>query len=161
MNTRRDERVGFDMQNENLSRRDLLSGAGVGAAGGLLAAGLGGAAVPLARGEPISTSASATAESLNVKDFGAMGDGKTDDTAAFNDAMRAAEKGNFAVFVPRGRYLIKGELTVPANVLLEGVFEAPAARTKDAGSVLLAVAGAGEAKGRPFITLHTSSTLRG
>jgi hypothetical protein len=145
------------MENENFSRRNLLAGMGVTAAGGLLAASLGGASVALAREEP----ASREAASVNVRDFGAVGDGKTDDTAAFNNAMRAAEKGNFAVFVPRGKYLIKGELTVPANVSLEGVFVAPSARTKEAGSVLLAVAGAGNADGTPFITLHTSSTLRG
>ena len=77
-------------------------------------------------------------------------------------AMKAAaETGNGAVFVPRGRYLIKGHLVVPEGVMLEGIFRAPSARTLHSGSVLLAVAGAGDAKGQPFITLHTSCTLRG
>ena len=48
---------------------------------------------------------------LNVQDFGAAGDGKKDNTEAFAAAMKAAaETGNGAVFVPRGRYLIKGNL---------------------------------------------------
>jgi hypothetical protein len=144
------------MQNENFSRRELLSGMGVVATGGILAASLGGASV--ARTEP----AAREAESLNVMDFGAAGDGTKDDTDAFNRALQAAAgKGNYAVFVPRGKYLIKSELTVPANVALEGVYVGPSARTKDAGSVLLAVAGAGDTEGKPFITLHTSSTLKG
>ena len=74
----------------------------------------------------------------------------------------AAETGNGAVFVPRGRYLIKGNLEVPEGVMLEGVFRAPVRPERsNSGSVLLAVAGAGDAKGQPFITLHTSCTLRG
>jgi hypothetical protein len=100
--------------------------------------------------------------SLNVQDFGAAGDGSKDTTDAFKAALRAAaEGGNYAVFVPRGRYLIKGTLDVPANVRLEGVFDAPSGRNARDGSILLAVAGAGEPKGQPFITLHQSSTLRG
>ena len=99
---------------------------------------------------------------LNIRDFGAVGDGVKDDTEAFMAAMgAAAQAGNYAVFVPRGRYLIKGTLEVPANVRLEGVFDAPSGRNWHDGSVLLAVAGAGEPKGKPFITLQQSCTLRG
>lgn len=42
---------------------------------------------------------------LNVKDFGAMGDGVTDDTDAFNDAIAALGHGG-EVFVPAGLYLV-------------------------------------------------------
>ena len=99
---------------------------------------------------------------LNVRDFGAVGDGIKDNTAAFVAAMRAAaDTGNYCVFVPRGRYLIKGNLEVPANVMLQGVFDAPSGRNPHDGSVLLAVEGAGDAKGKPFITLRQSCTLRG
>ena len=99
---------------------------------------------------------------VNVQDYGAVGDGRKDNTAAFTAAMKAAaESGNGVVFVPRGHYLINGNLDVPAGVMLEGVFRAPSARGHRDGSVLLAVAGAGDAKGQPFITLHTSCTLRG
>ena len=74
-----------------------------------------------------------------------MGDGKKDSTEAFTAAMKAAaEARNGAVFVPRGRYLVKGNLAVPEGVMLEGVFRAPSARRQNSGSVLLAVAGAGE-----------------
>jgi hypothetical protein len=99
---------------------------------------------------------------LNVQDFGAVGDGTKDNTDAFAAAMKAAaETGNYAVFAPCGRYLIKGTLEVPEQVMLEGVFRAPSARSHGDGSVLLAVAGAGDANGQPFITLRRSSTLRG
>jgi hypothetical protein len=99
---------------------------------------------------------------LNVRDFGARGDGTTDDTGALAAAMKAAVAvGGNLVFVPRGDYLIKGALEVPEHVVLEGVFRAPTARTQKRGSTLLAVAGAGEADGQPFITLRQNATLHG
>jgi hypothetical protein len=145
------------MQSPTLTRRRMLSRLGLTTAGGTLAAALPGAAA-----EPASPQPGAAAVVLNVQDFGAAGDGKQDNTKAFAAAMKAAaETGNGTVFVPRGRYLIRGHLDVPEGVMLEGVFRAPSARTEHSGSVLLAVAGSGEAKGEPFITLHTSCTLRG
>jgi polygalacturonase len=60
---------------------------------------------------------------LNVRDFGAVGDGTTDDTAALAAALDKCgrERGGI-VFAPTGNYLIKGHLSVPDNVTLEGVF---------------------------------------
>jgi hypothetical protein len=99
---------------------------------------------------------------LNVRDFGAAGNGKADDRGAFASAMKAAAAtGGNTVFIPPGNYLIKDSLDVPGNVVLEGVFRAPTARTQSHGSTLLAVAGAGQAEGQPFITLHQNSTLHG
>lgn len=135
----------------------MLSRLGLTAASGTLVG-----ALPASAAEPESPKPGAVPRALNVQDFGAVGDGKKDNTEAFAAAMKAAaETGNGAVFVPRGRYLIKGNLDVPEGVMLEGVFCAPSARSQRSGSVLLAVAGAGDAKGQPFITLHTSCTLRG
>jgi hypothetical protein len=48
-------------------------------------------------------------ESVSVKDFGAVGDGSTDDTAAFNAANSAS--GVAAVYIPAGTYLITGTVT--------------------------------------------------
>jgi subtilisin family serine protease len=145
------------MQSEQLSRRRMLSRLGLTAATGTLAGALPGSAA-----EPEPPRPGPSPMALNVQDFGAVGDGKKDNTEAFAAAIKAAaETGNGAVFVPWGRYLIKGNLDVPEGVMLEGVFRAPSARTKNSGSVLLAVAAAGDTKGQPFITLHTSCTLRG
>ena len=108
---------------------------------------------------------------LNVRSFGAKGDGKTDDTRAFQTALdqaHAARGG--AVFVPPGRYLIASHLRVPSNVVLEGVFAAPpttpwqdgaTGQPELAGSVLLAVEDAGKADGTPFIQLDDNATLKG
>jgi hypothetical protein len=141
-----------------LSRRQLLTNFGLTATGGVLAGTL--TANSNAQAETNPPASNPTA--LNVRDFGALGDGLKDDTVAFTAAMKAAaDTGNFAVFVPRGHYLISTRLEVPANVILEGVYLGPSGRTHDAGSVLLAVADAGNANGAPFIMMHTSSALRG
>lgn len=48
-------------------------------------------------------------ERLSVKDFGAVGDGITDDTAAFHLARDAVKETGGTLFVPSGTYLV-GEL---------------------------------------------------
>ena len=55
---------------------------------------------------------------FSVKDFGAVGDGMTDDTAHIQAAIDAAEGA--AVHFPPGRYLVEGTLTVPAFTALRG-----------------------------------------
>lgn len=46
----------------------------------------------------------------SVRDFGAKGDGTTDDTKAFNDAIAGTKAG--AILVPAGRYLITDFVTI-------------------------------------------------
>lgn len=55
----------------------------------------------------------------NVRDFGAKGDGETDDTAAFQAALRTVASG--AILIPEGRYVITDFLTIEKpNVVLRG-----------------------------------------
>ncbi len=109
----------------------------------------------------------------SVTAFGAQGDGRTDDTSAFQKAMDACAINGGTVHVPPGKYLIKTFLHVPRSVTLEGEWSAPPTvnRYHDPadpkggpelkGSVLLAVAGAGQENGAPFITLDFNATLKG
>ena len=55
-------------------------------------------------------------ESVSVKDFGAVGDGVTDDTAAINSAIEAQQTNGGAVYVPAGTYKIASTITLRRNV---------------------------------------------
>ncbi len=105
----------------------------------------------------------AASHAAGVRSHGAKGDGETDDTGALQQALDAAgAAGGGSVFLGPGRYRCEGELTIPANVTLEGIWEAPhRGDPPGGGSVLLAYPGKGDAAGTPFITMNTSSTLKG
>ena len=110
----------------------------------------------------------AAAADLDVTSMGAVGDGKTDCTAAFQKALDAvAAKGGGIVNVPAGHYRIDGRLKIPGAVTLQGTFRTPPTdqredRPKLDGSVLLAFAGRGSRDGEPFIRLAGSTaTLAG
>jgi hypothetical protein len=96
-----------------------------------------------------------------VTDFGAVGDDKTDCTAAFAAALGAAEKTDGGVvWVPAGRYRVK-TLTIPRRVTLRGTFEAPPRYFKGGGSVIMAVPGTKGEDGPPFCTMHECAAMRG
>ena len=57
---------------------------------------------------------------LNVLDFGAIGDGITDDTAAIQAAINSGIANDKAVFIPAGTYILAGVLTGGANLHLFG-----------------------------------------
>lgn len=64
----------------------------------------------------------------NVKDFGAVGDGVTDDTQAIKDCLNKVnadkKSGNHAntyVVFPEGQYVITEQITIPAQCSIEGV----------------------------------------
>jgi hypothetical protein len=109
---------------------------------------------------------------FNVRDFGAKGDGQTDDTAAFQKALDAAgAAGGGVVFAPRGNYLFAGRLNVPNAVTLRGVWESVPAhnglrdaglpKPTDDGTTFLATADAGTEDAPAFLTLNVNSTLKG
>ncbi|MBN2102517.1 fibronectin type III domain-containing protein [bacterium] len=56
---------------------------------------------------------------VNVMDYGAAGDGITDDFQAFMDAIDACPEQN-AVFIPSGTYLISGRVDIRKSVALRG-----------------------------------------
>jgi Pectate lyase superfamily protein len=117
-------------------------------------------------------SAGPAPDHYSVLDFGTKGDGKTDDTAAFQNALDIASRaGGGVVYAPRGNYLFAGHLSVPGAVTLEGVWESVpshvglrnrgAPKPTDDGTTFLATESRGKEDGPPFITLGTDSTLKG
>jgi len=100
----------------------------------------------------------------SVADAGAVGDGATDCTAAFQKTLDDAGKTGGIVQVPAGRYRINGNLSIPSGVTLQGTFRVPAysrgsIEQAPAGSVLLAYAGRGSEAGPPFIRLAGNSAV--
>ncbi len=111
-------------------------------------------------------------DSYSVTDFGAKGDGKSDDTAAFQKALDTAGKaGGGVVYAPRGNYFFAGHLNIPVAVTLKGVWESVPAhngirdaglpKPTDDGTTFLVTESAGKEDGPPFITLTHNSTLKG
>lgn len=104
------------------------------------------------------------ARELNVLDAGAVADGATDNTAAFQQLLDEAGQANGGiVHVPTGYYRINGNLRIPAGVVLKGTYTfAPCDRADGSarmhGSVLLAYAGRGEPDAAPFIKFLGSNS---
>ena len=72
----------------------------------------------------------------NVRQFGANGDGKTDDTEAIRHAV---EKGDGALFFPAGDYLISGTIDIPLSA------KGPVAISGESGTSTIIMAGEGPA----------------
>jgi parallel beta-helix repeat protein len=60
------------------------------------------------------------ADVINVKDFGAVGDGVADDAAAIQAAINAGSSNNAAVYFPSGTYLIRTYISIGSNVYIYG-----------------------------------------
>jgi len=98
---------------------------------------------------------------VSVLDFGAKGDGKTDDTVAFQAALDKAGETGEVVSIPAGQYRLNGTLSISEGVTLEGVWRGPHTSQLDKGSTLLVYAGRDKEDSTPFISLRTGSTLKG
>src|SRR5437588_2809967 len=71
-----------------------------------------------------------TPDLYNVQIAGAMPDGKTDATAAFQKTLDLAGRlGGGTVYAPQGRYLFSGHLSVPNGVTLAGMWNSVPAHT--------------------------------
>jgi len=58
-------------------------------------------------------------ESISVKDFGALGDGSTDDTASIQAALTAAAGSN-NVYLPASTYIVSDTIYIPSNTFFFG-----------------------------------------
>jgi hypothetical protein len=104
---------------------------------------------------------------INVRSapYNAKGDGVTDDTNAFQQALNdVGNLGGGIVFAPQGNYLIASQLTLPDATVLKGVashvqrhWGNPSTNTTF-GTTLLAVANAGNESAPPFISLAGDSS---
>lgn len=56
---------------------------------------------------------------LNIKNWGATGDGVTDDSNALHSCMNAAKKGDL-ILIPPGTFKVPGTFNVPPGVTVTG-----------------------------------------
>ena len=110
--------------------------------------------------EPPSSAVVAAAAQVNAREAGAKGDGKADDSAAMQAALEAAKTNGSICFVPPGLYRLERPLTVPAGVTLQGASGGAPHSEHPIGTVLLALAGRGQAEGDPLITLKPNAVVR-
>jgi hypothetical protein len=69
---------------------------------------------PLGTGAVATTIQAKLRETVSIEDFGAVGDGITDDTAAIQAALTyAATTKNVGVYIPSGKYKITSSIVVP------------------------------------------------
>lgn len=116
----------------------------------------------------LTASVFAQSPSWDVLTAGAKADGATDNTAVFQRLLDEAGKaGGGVVTVPAGTFRIAGNLSIPANVTLQGTYRVPPALKPVAtaplgGSILQAMAGRGSREGAPFIRLAgTNAAIAG
>jgi hypothetical protein len=103
-----------DAVTTSLSRRNLIAGAGAaGVLGGIT--GL----IP-GRGTDLAQATGAEDSMVSVKDFGAKGDGTTDDSAAIQKAIDETAADGRTVFIPGGVYMIGTTLSLRNNLMLPG-----------------------------------------
>jgi Pectate lyase superfamily protein len=115
---------------------------------------------PVCLAQP-SASDTVTEGITSVKSAGARGDGVTDDTVAVQKALEESGQAGGRVWLPPGRYLIKGSLRVPPGVTLEGVQESPVWSEPLKGSIILATGGRDHEDGPALFELGHSSAVRG
>ena len=110
---------------------------------------------------PVAPVVAGTNKVFDVTEYGAKGNGKVDDTDAFEDAIKAAKQaGGGIVYVPAGYYNVTGSLTIPTGVELRGIHEGMHVTTGE-GSVIYVTENKGDAQAYAFISMEKGSGLRG
>ncbi len=102
--------------------------------------------------------------SANVKDYGAKGDGETDDAVAFQKALDDLNKeGGGGLYVPAGKYLLGKSLTIHTSVYLVGDWYNPDEQPEKIteGTVLLCKANKGMPGESAFIQVKDGAGLYG
>ncbi len=99
-------------------------------------------------------------EMVNAKEYGVIGDGKSDDTAALQAALNAAQTKGPICYLGSGLYRLNGSVVVPPGVTLYGASGGVPHSEHPIGTVLLAYGGKGQADGEPLVSLKPNAVIR-
>lgn len=111
--------------------------------------------------QPTYPTSDAFVITYSVADYGATGDGVTDVTSIFQDRLNAlGALGGGTLYVPAGRYVLRGNLLIPKGITLRGEWQQPTKGQPINGTLLMAYAGRGNENATPFITMQTSAAVR-
>ena len=69
-------------------------------------------------------------DTISVKDFGAAGDGSTNDTTAIQNALNAGA-GTANVYIPPGTYIVHDTILIPSNTYFYGAGEMTVIKMQD------------------------------
>lgn len=98
---------------------------------------------------------------FNIRDFGALGDGKNNDAPAIQKALDRARKKGGTVYAPPGDYVLQNELLVPTGVELRGSFDGPHHTSDHSGAHFIVRTGKNQPDGIPLIRLEKNSGIKG
>lgn len=111
--------------------------------------------------QPVFPTTDAFVAAYNVKDDGATGDGVTDVTTIFQNRLNAlGNLGGGTLFVPAGRYAIRGALVIPRGVTLRGEWQKPVKGQAINGTILMAYTGRGDENAASFITMEPTASVQ-
>jgi hypothetical protein len=98
----------------------------------------------------------------DVFEFGAIGDGITDDTQAFQKGIDALFKnGGGTLWVPAGEYAFHGNLVLKPNVVIRGEWIDPSTNNyKVEGTILKVYSGKEDVDGQAFITMYPVTAVQ-
>jgi uncharacterized protein YjdB len=111
--------------------------------------------------QPAYTTADAFVAGYSVKDYGASGDGITDVTTIFQGRINALGLlGGGTLFVPEGKYVLKGNLILRKGVILRGEWQKPIKGQPLTGTILMVYSGRGDENIASFITMEPSAAVQ-
>ena len=80
--------------------------------------------------------ASKLSDTVSIKDYGAAGDGVTDDLPAINKAFAAVAATGQKILFPAGTYGVSGPVIIPTKTILVGVGRGDARSAARGGRIL-------------------------
>jgi hypothetical protein len=111
--------------------------------------------------QPTYPTTDAFVAAFSVADYGATGDGVTDVTSIFQDRLNAlGNLGGGTLFVPKGKYVLRGTLIIPKGITLRGEWKKPVKGEPVEGTILMAYSGRGNVNATPFISMQPSAGVR-